>query len=203
MKILLLSTLILLTGKFYGQNHEFGIELGAGQTIIDEHSTFFIPPLLQEEDKFRRVGVNYSFTPDSAGFSLKSGLMFDQRNSYGTVFDYLRLPVGIEFHPGNKIQLILGLGIYGSVLLSITDPTTYYEYHSDEFTEFQIGGSYSGGIGFQLSKKINVSAQYQKNFDIIRMYEEDRSSPGGIPYTLNIRGFEGFLKLGVKYKVFN
>jgi hypothetical protein len=203
MKILLLSSLILLTGKLFAQNHEIGIELGAGQIIIDENSTFFIPPLLEEENKFRRVGVNYSYSPDSAGFSLKSGVMFDQRNSNGTVFNYLRIPVGIEFHPGNKIQLILGLGFYGSVLLSITDPTTYYAYHSDEFNEFQIGGNYSGGIGFQLSKKINLSFQYQKNFDIMRMYEEDRSSPGGLPYTIKIRGFEGFLKLGFKYKIFN
>jgi len=202
MKILLLSTLILLAGKLYSQNHEFGIELGAGQTVIDEHSPIFISPLLREEGEFRRVGISYTYS-DSTGLSLKYGLMFDQRISDGTDFNYLRLPVGIEFHPGNKIQLILGIGIYGSVLLSITDRNSYYKYYADQFKEFQIGGSYSGGIGFQLSKKLNVSAQYQKSFDFIRMFEENRSSPGGIPYSLNIRGFEGFLKLGVKYKVIN
>ncbi len=37
----------------------------------------------------------------------------------------------------------------------------------------------------------------------MRMYEEDRHSPGGIPYSFNIRGFEGFLKIGVKCKIFN
>lgn len=200
MKILLLSTLILLAGKLYGQNHEFGIELGAGQTVIDEHSPIFISPLLREEGEFRRVGISYTYS-DSAGLGLKYGLMFDQRISDGTDFNYLRLPVGVEFQLGNKIQLILGLGIYGSVLLSITDRNTYYKYYVGEFKEFQIGGSYSGGIGFQLSNKLNVSAQYQKSFDFIRMFEENRSSPGGIPYSLNIRGFEGFLKLGVKYKI--
>jgi Outer membrane protein beta-barrel domain len=202
MKILLFSTLILLAGKLYSQNHEFGIELGAGQTVIDEHSPIFISPLLQEEGKFRRIGISYTFS-DSAGLSLKYGLMFDQRISDGTDFNYLRLPVGVEFVLGSKIQLILGVGIYGSVLLSITDRNTYYKYYADQFKEFQIGGSYNGGIGVQLSNKINLSVQYQKSFDFIRMFEEKRSSPGGIPYSLNIHGFDGFLKLGVKYKVFN
>lgn len=193
--------LILLTGKLSGQNHELGIELGAGQTIIEERSTLFIPPLFQEADKFRRIGVNYFFTPDSAMFSLKSGLTFDQRNSKSTVFNYLRLPVGIEIHPGNKLQLILGLGIYGSVLLSTTNNTSYYISREDEFNKFQLGGIYSGGIGLQLSRKINISAQYQGNLDIVQMYTEDRSSPGGQPYVLKMRGFDGFIKLGVKFRI--
>lgn len=195
--------LILLTGKLSGQNHELGIELGAGQTIIEERSTLFIPPLLNEAGKFRSVCVNYFYTPDSAIFSLKSGLIFDQRNSKGTNFNYFLLPVGIEFHPGNKLKLILGFGIYGSVLFSNPDNTTYYRNNTDEFNKFQLGGNYSGGIGFKFSKRINVSAQYQGNFDFIRMYTVNRSSPGGQPYTLKMRGFDGFIKCGVRFKIFD
>ena len=113
--------------------------------------------------------------------------------------DYLRLPIGLDLCLGKNVQFILGFGWYISYLMAYNWDRQYFD---DTHKRFQFGWYANTGIGVQLSKRFSISVLYQSNFDLTKMYDRKMSSPGGSPYELDYKGFDGFLSLCLKYKLF-
>ncbi len=199
-KYLFLVSIIFFAEKSPGQPHEIGMDIGIGKTITNDMSDLFLSPFEKEADNFQRIGFTYFYTPDSAVFSLKSGILFDIKHLNDISTNYLRIPLGIDFIFGKQLTFILGLGVYGSFLLTPQENVENL-YYADNVSLFQFGVQYNTGLGLQITKKYNVSICYQKNFDLTYMYKENLSSPGGLPYTESFRGLDGFIKFGLKYKL--
>ncbi len=109
-------------------------------------------------------------------------------------------PTRDRFYYWKKFQLIVGGGIYGSVLLGY-----HIEKYSTTFDNnkntFQFGAFYNFGLAYQLNETYNINLKYQFSKDITNLYVEPMSSPGGARYELPYKIYGGFLQLGLKYKL--
>ena len=183
----------------YAQSHEFGVVVGYGETVKDEYRHALVNPFNSDFDDYLRIGLMYYFNIPKALLNINTGLSFDNRNYQYGKSTYLRVPLGIDLNVGNKLQFIGGIGLYFSYLLSFD--SDFYE-SIVATNNFQVGWQINAGIGYQISRRYNINIRYQNNFDITRMYTRERGSPGGGTSSEEVRGYDYFFSLSVKYKIF-
>ncbi|HPR26592.1 hypothetical protein, partial [Lentimicrobium sp.] len=46
-----------------------------------------------------------------------------------------------------------------------------------------------------------INLAWQQNSDLSFKYKVNRFSPGGAPYSLDVKGYEGMLFLGIRYNI--
>jgi len=125
-----------------------------------------------------------------------AGLTFNQRGNNSVNYKSLRLPIGIDLQFGNNVYFIIGGGIINSILLSHQglESTDFL----DSKRDFQIISEINTGMGVHLNKKISLSLSFQNNFDLTKVYEVERMSPGGASYTDGSKGRDGFLSISIR-----
>ena len=186
--------------EIYSQENEIGINIGFGKTTIDEYGETFVLPFDNELPNYFRLGFCYYYTPRNAIFTLKSGIDYDYKGQNETRLNYLRTPLGLDFNFGRKVQFILGGGLFASYLIAYRGISNDSDFE-DSKRRFQIGWYGNLGFGVQISQKYNLSIKYQYNADITKMYKNRRTSPGGAPYALDEKGYDGFIILCLKIKL--
>ena len=195
---LTLIFLLSLSFDVYSQENQIGLEIGYGNTIMNTYNTTKLFLLDEENSNFYKIGLTYSHSPKYAIFNLKSGISYDYKKIYESHLNYFRIPIGLDFQFGNKMQVIFGGGIFTSYLFSYNEISNEY-YFEDSKRNFQIGWYGNFGLGINIYQKYNFSFKYQYNHDLTKLYEEQLTSPGGSPYTLDGKGYDGFLILSINY----
>jgi len=184
------------------QESEIELNTGFGSTTVDEYNMKFVLPYRNDTEyaNFFRFGINYYYSPNNAIFNLKTGLDYDLKWKNEIKLNYFKSPIGIDFKFGKKVQFILGGGLFLSYLISYTGTSNNTDFEETK-NRFQIGWYANTGIGFQISEKYNLSIKYQYSADITKMYDYHRTSPGGSPYKLDTKSYDGFFILCLKYKL--
>jgi hypothetical protein len=184
----------------FAQTSEVGISSGYGKSDIGENAEVFLLPYDKTGLRlnFFTAGLSYHFTPKKAFFLFNTGLNYIKKWDDGLSFNYLRVPLGIDFQLGKEVQFIAGGGFYASYLLP------YSGVSSEDFENskqvFQLGAFLNAGIGLQLTERYHLSLFYQTSFDGTELYSEQNASSGGAPYETDIVGYDGFLMLRLKYR---
>lgn len=194
--------LMLFARSLFAQENEIGFDIGYGKTKIEDYGRPLVLPFDKELPDYLRVGFCYYYTPNKAIFSIKTGLTYDYKGQNNDSFNYLRAPLGLDFHFGRKVQLIVGAGFYISYLIAYSGIYNDYDFE-DYIKRLQIGWQGNVGLGFQIYTRYNLSIVYQNNFDITKMYEDHRMSPGGNKYSLDEKGYDGFIMICLKYNLIN
>jgi hypothetical protein len=127
-------------------------------------------------------------------FGIMTGINYD----YASNLHFFRLPLGIEFSFGNKLQLIAGGGLYSSYLFAVR-PNTMHQSFFDSLNRIQLGSHISLGLGYRFSSLLDLNLVYKSNTDLTTLYTNWRSSPGGARYSMHYKGYDGFLALTLKY----
>ena len=193
----ILIFLVFITKLLFAQGKEIGFNIGYGKTTFGHNGKTLISPFDSELPNYFRFGFCYSYTPNKTIFSIESGLNYDHKGQNDKNFNYLRLPIDIEFSFGKKIQLVVGTGIYVSYLISYNIPHNGDPFE-DSKNRLQIGLQGNIGIGFKLSHRYNLNIMFQQNMDITRMYDSH-----GFKYNLEEIGHDGFVNFNLKYKLFD
>ncbi len=195
--IFILSSVILK-----GQESEIGFYNGFGKTTEDEYNMKFVLPFDDDKEfaNYFRLGFSYYYTPENAIFTLKSGLDYDTKWKNDIRLNYFRASIGVDLNFGNKVQFIIGGGLFVSYLDAYSGILDIINFE-DSINRFQIGWFANTGIGVQISDKYNLSIKYQYNADITEMYDYSRTSPGGTPNELEVKSYDGFILICFKFKL--
>jgi hypothetical protein len=189
---ILLVTLFLLRSNLSAQIEQIGFDFGFGKSIYNEFSPHIRP--FNKDNKYLndyfKIGLIYQYTPKKE-LSIKTGSYYEYRGEYNV--SYLKVPFGFDFELGGSIKFIFGVGIYSGILLKHTGTI---EPHNINF-----GVSGNLGIGFILSSDLSLNIGYQKNVDLTPFYEFKTKSPGGAPYTIYYKGYDGFYYMSVKFNL--
>jgi len=194
----LLLILTLITVLLPAQVSEVGVGVGYGKTVVDDSRAVWVLPFGTEGADFLRFGFGYSYTPRNAVFAFKTGINYDRKSSNDIRLNYLRIPAGIDFSFGKKVCFIAGAGLFAGYLIAYSGiaPDSDFE---NTAGRLQFGWQADAGIGVRLTPEYRLVLSYGQNFDITKMYEESRYSPGGAPYTIDEKGFDGFIRLCVMH----
>ncbi|PKM78882.1 MAG: hypothetical protein CVU88_08670, partial [Firmicutes bacterium HGW-Firmicutes-13] len=138
--------------------------------------------------------------PPEALFTIKTGLIYDFRKNNRYHFNYLKMPIGLDFIIGKKLNFIFGGGFYLSYffLYNETKSNSYFEI---TISRLQLGGEVNVGFGYQISEKIKAYLMCQNNNDITKMYKYKRPNLAGGTRWEYVRGIDTFCKLGIKYNI--
>ncbi|GEM_PF-3859924 len=175
---------VLTSNVTISQKREFGINLGYG------HSN--------ELDDFSKIDILYSYTPTEAPFSFKTGFSYDYFKNTNSNFSFGRIPVGLDFSLGNKVQFIVGAGLNSSILLNSN--TDNQDFNASK-TFIQIGYYTNIGLCVSLNSKYSILLQTQYHQDFTPLYFENRNTSIGKDYSVDVKLKSYFLSLGIKYKL--
>lgn len=194
MKQILLFPFVFNLFSINAQNHLVGLKGGASWTNIN--ATGF----LTEVDT--KLGMNLGLTYDymlKKYFSIESGIIYDQRGFTNEViitnvegaetgksvtirynYDYLTIPLKIEFNYGKKIYFFGAIGVTPSILVKANWTFPAIEFNGEllnkkvfDETElvnrFDLGGLAEVGFGYKFNEKLWLYSafSYQRSFTSI------------------------------------
>jgi hypothetical protein len=195
-KSLLFIILVLFASLLSAQKNQIGLDIGYGKTTIEDYQRPLVSPFNKDLSDYARIGIFYYYTPTKAFFSIKTGLTYDYKGQNSTNLNYLRVPLGLNFTIGHRIQCVFGCGFYSSFLIAyrrINDPN-----FEDSKNRFQLGVQGNLGVGFQVSSRLSLSIIFQNNFDLTNMYKDQRTAPSGGEYSLDEKGYDGFIQVSLR-----
>ncbi len=184
------------------QTNELGIITGYGKSTIHPYGIEMINPFSSGIDKLDvyQVGIGYYVTPAKAAVTFQYGLQYFLRSNSEIRLNNIRIPIGLEFHVGNKIRFNFGGGLYVGYLFAYQVPELYFVHMNLRF-RFQNGPYLNTGWEFKFAEVYSVNLSYQVDKDINEMFIQHVSSPGGSPYTLAETGHDGFIFLTLKKSI--
>ncbi|CAG5083865.1 hypothetical protein [Parvicella tangerina] len=180
--ILLLAPLFLL-----GQTKNIEIEGGYGVTSIDFDGIQLIV-----------IGGNYTISPDKAPFYFYTGMNFSLNSANKAYYSKVRIPIGLNFNVGDKVQFILGGGLFQSYLFAQNFLTNSY---LDDVYRIQLGVTGQIGVAYELPSKVNLVLSLQTNRDLTPIFVERKWSPGGAEYDQKKYSTDLFVKAGVRFPI--
>ncbi len=196
-----MTALVFVMQFASAQEIAVAMEQGLGKSATGYNGSVIILPFDEESADVFSIGMNYYFRPERAFFRLNGGLSFYSINDTDAAFKYIRLPAGIEFCLGRKLQILPAAGLSVSYLLDYNQDAV-----TDDFVKsrslFQLGWYWRLGVGFLMMDQYMINLAWQHNADITHIYKISRYSPGGAPYSLDVKGYEGMLMLGVRCNIF-
>lgn len=175
------------------QTHLVGLKFGKGK-IVTHESLGMCGYNNPSNTNVFNGGLTYSYIPKKAIFNLNTGLSYVYKDLFDNTLylNYLRVPLGIDFTIGNKIQPVLGVGF--SVSLLLKDNNKKFNPNL-----FQLGFFYKGGILVKLTKKISAGGYYLKNKDVTPIFSMDTFDKFGNKEKNKILGSENFISISVFY----
>ncbi|GAP44738.1 outer membrane protein beta-barrel domain [Lentimicrobium saccharophilum] len=196
----LMPALVFVMQFATAQESTVAIEQGLGKSTTGYDGSVILLPFDEESADVFSIGMNYYFRPERAFFRLNGGLTFYSIYDADAAFKYLRLPAGIELCLGRKLQILPAAGLSGSYLLDYNPDAV-----TDDFVKsrslFLLGWYWRLGIGLRMMDQYMINLAWQHNADITHMYKISRYSPGGAPYSLDVKGYEGMLMLGIRCNI--
>ncbi|MCO6499422.1 MAG: hypothetical protein J5I47_03475 [Vicingus serpentipes] len=190
----------MIFSDFFSQEKSLGINIGYGSTKFKEARGNINLENPFNDNRYSSLELIYYHKPKKTSFMIKSGLIYDKRKNIKEDYSlsYLRVPAGLDFVLGNKLKLVLG----GGVNIGYVIANKGIEKNVD-LKKFQIGGEINLGFTFGLSDKISLLSSYQSNFDFLKIYKIESSSPSGAIFYEKIKGTDGFIKVGLTYTFLN
>lgn len=196
----ILIILIFIIRPLYAQKKEFGLSLGYGKTEVEYDGRPFMHPFSNVNSNFVEFGLGFYYTPINSVFSVSSGLNYIYRGNSDIKLNYLRTPVGLDLSFGKKFNFKVGGGIYGSILIWDSGVSLDSDFHETKKT-IQFGWYGNVGFGIQITQIYSLEILFRQYSDITKMYEYHRMSPGGSPYSLDQKGYDGLIRVCLKYNI--
>ena len=140
-----------------------------------------------------RLGVHYRYQPKrSSIFRVKSGLYFFNRK-YRTETDInaFQAQLGFDLGFGNTTKAVVGAELSMNYNLNLNDRPSDWTYETPFSRRIQIGSELNLGVEYKINNMNRVGIDYQNHVDITNLAQQDRQSPGGAQYTLNLDGHDG------------
>jgi hypothetical protein len=184
-------------GTLIAQKSQVGVELGYGKSLVSND----MPEIPEYKDlmNFISTGVSYSLALREGPLYLKSGLLYNYRGDAQLEFHYARMPLGVDFRVGNKVQFIIGGGFFLSYLGGY-EGTEIFRGSEGNINRWQWGFYLNIGFGFHLTPKYYLAVSAIGMNDITHMFKYYTSAMAGtVRYTEYMRGVDRYLSLSLYY----
>ncbi|MCC7331949.1 MAG: hypothetical protein IT232_05000 [Flavobacteriales bacterium] len=180
---------IFLSLPSFAQNHQIGLSIGNGIATTLDKSWFIFD---FKKNNFSTIEFSYLYSPHEAIFNLNTGLNYNYLEGNGL----FKIPAGIDFIFGRKIQFLIGGGIYVRSLVFKNAILT-----EENIYAVQLGGLLRIGILVKMKENISVGLSYDTNNDLTAIFTERSRSPGGAFYSEKKYLKSNHLSLGLFYKL--
>jgi hypothetical protein len=180
-----------------------GISAGVGKCNFDYRYTgLFGNPFDRNRGDYYSFGLDLKYTPKKELFAIYSGVEYFKRYSikdyglgYPSKFNHMKIPLGMDFHVGEKIGFIVGTGIYGSYLLKYSNETVPPSIE-ESIKRFQFGIDIGVGLISSYFSSFTFLLKYQNSLDLSYLYTDYVSSS---QHRSSFRGLSSKLVLGCYY----
>jgi hypothetical protein len=180
---------MLLALNLAAQKFEVGFEGGYGQTSLD------IGPSIS--NAFMNVpagtlylGVPFTTNTGRNSMTINSGLYYQQiKNECGAI-RFLKVPVGVGFSPGKRMQFPIGFGIYMRYTLSTSGDC--YEVNREE-AKLRPSFFLDMGLKYLLTDEWLITLRGELNIDIAAFYVYSNE------YNYSLNGYA--VLLGTRYRI--
>jgi len=199
-RILIVLFLFLSLGV-RAQRFEIGSEFGCGR--VGSQNTYPYSSVFKLSDNSKsesyRTGFLCFYTPDSAMFSIKTGILYNRIVSrFDTQeikdLEILQIPVECDIRFGQKYYFTGGVGMGFNYLIS---PKT----ENRTFPVFQLVLNANIGLGLKITNLLSLDVKYQLGYDITRLYSIAYPSHFGSSTEEDIYSYNGLLCLGLRYRI--
>ncbi len=162
------STLILLA-----QNHKIGIDFGYGQTRISDN--------LQQKEYFGELkgdywttGASYFYTLGKSIVDVGSGVNLTYRGVENMQLYYLSIPISVDFHYGNVLEVTAGGGVSADILIASNVNESELPGSNPSVDEKQVRAFFRGGLIYNLNERYWLKMQYNYQFDLSPTYSANK-----------------------------
>ncbi|MFC2102500.1 hypothetical protein ACFLS7_05855 [Bacteroidota bacterium] len=165
-KALFIGFLTFQLFKGYSQYFELGAESGYVTSSIAPNGY--------------KISFISSFFPIHTIFFVNSGLTFQHEDHW----NFIKLPMGITFSPGNKVKFLAGTGL----VLSYASIRQQYFSENDiqSITDFQLGLFFIVGCNFQLTDFLNLFIKPQYELGLTPLYKSPRKDNSYLAIKTNL-----------------
>jgi hypothetical protein len=184
---------ILLNLNSFAQLHQMGFSVGNGITTTNDKSWFLFD---YKKNNLTTVEFSYSYFPKEAIFNLNTGLIYNYIEGDDLFLNYLKIPVGVDFVIGDKVQFTVGGGLYSQLLIHKNTIEV-----KKNINPVQLGGVLKIGILVKMKENIIARLTYSTTNDFTALYNESRMSPGGAYYDEKKYLKSNYLSLGILYNL--
>ena len=193
--VIKLIFLFLFIQSLNAQSFEIGGEAGYGKTTFDDKIR--VSNLFGNSAGNNIIcGLTCTLKPKITDLTFNTGLFY-QRKGNSPVFEFFKIPLGINVEPGKKVKFLIGGGLYMSYLFMISgspDP----EINSSKY-DFLLGLCLRSGIKYQITTQWNIYLQLQVDFDLTPTYRESIPNQLGGSNYQDIRAYDYTINFGFKY----
>jgi opacity protein-like surface antigen len=176
MKSKLAFTLLFLYSLIsnnYAQNLKIGSDIGYGQLLMENTKITFSTLGFSNKGSnyYSRFGIIGAYIPDSAIFSINTGLLYNQVFSDGNnqnlnKIKFIQAPIGVDLKIGKKVFILGGIGCNLNYIL------VNKNLDDIKYANFQFGFFTRIGIKYELMDKWDIEIAYQYLHDISKLYSE-------------------------------
>jgi hypothetical protein len=203
-----LLAFLSISSLSFTQSLKTGISAGIGKFYFDERfSNPFGNPFDKNNGDYSIFGIDISYSPTKEPFQLYSGIYYFNRSSpeygefrYPSKFHHLKIPLGIDFHVGEKIGFTIGAGIYGSYLLNYSSEMMPQDFE-ESYKRFQFGMDFGFGLLSSYFSSLTFVLKYQNSLDLSYLYIEKHTSSAD--YDAPFRGLGSYIALSCYYSWYN
>ena len=192
---ILLFLILIIPVLTFSQKVGLGGEISYGRSY--GLKDFFYPVTQQSVDDYK-IGVVTSVLSRDSAFSLNTGILFNRKGILNKSVNYIKIPVGVDHLVGNKVQGLIGAGLYVGYLTSVIGiyPPEILTYPTD----FQLGGFIEAGMNFKLSPVWALYWKGQAEMDFTTLYKEVTIDHSG-QKTISLKRSYGYsVQVGIKYR---
>lgn len=176
----------------FSQKVELEVNTSYGRSTVEDSKNV----LFQFKSKgfdFVQTGINGILSPSKAPFEGLIGVSYVFRGKEDSKYQFIRVPVGINFKYDDRFIAICGLG------LSANFPISIYDIWNDgkNYSKVQLGLNVKLGIGYRLNDHYAICLSFDNSFDQSELYNKTLNGWTGSTVAQYF-GSDSYLTLGLR-----
>ena len=199
MKIVIPAAIVFFMWQgVMAQTFELGGQIGYGKNYHDDYLNFRALFGNNTENAYS-IGLTGSYIPKQSIIEITTGLVYQNNVFQSSNLNYFRIPIGVDFVFGNKLNFVIGGGIYLSYLFLESGSVT--EEFNETKHDFQIGYYFDSGVKYKINEKLSLFLIMKVDGDISPLYQSQIPTHDGTENYENIRSYDYQLLVGFKHLI--
>jgi len=181
-----------------GQTFETSLELGYGK-YLESDKVSFSNTFSEPTGSTYSAGLYGYIIPRNSKLSIKTGIIYLQRNGEIEHTDFLKIPLGIDIKMGRRLFGIIGAGVHVGFLVGYKYPNTFTDFEDTKNSTI-FSGQVNLGIGYWIFERWMIQATYNHIIDFNETYTASYQNSSGV-YTEKVYAQDATFNLGLRFVI--
>lgn len=189
--VLLFSSTQLLSQR------ELEVGFGYGKSELSSYGFNWFGPYTNDGlHNSSLYGTYYVAPKEDPHFRFHFGLRTNYYTHPKYKFGIIKIPLGLGFKFGQKVNFILDAGIDNGILVYLNTNNSDF---NETKTNYLLGAYIDPGLSVPLFEtNYKLVMRYRLGFNSSKIYEEQSHSPGGAKYYRSVQLSEHFISIGLR-----